>query len=147
MPPLIITLWLKFQIGSKKQYFASRDCYAKLFGKHELNWILLPWSVRFAISILPVLCGGNKVLWRARIENPFTSSRKLVPKRSCGCLRPILGLLVVSQWCALVTFGCYVVWRDVFLCHPILGVISIRSFKALASSKSYPPTSPQLEIN
>ena len=35
MPLLIITLWLKFQIGSKKQYFASRDCYAKFFG----TWI------------------------------------------------------------------------------------------------------------
>ena len=35
MPLLIITLWLKFQIESKKQYFASRDCYAKFFG----TWI------------------------------------------------------------------------------------------------------------
>ena len=37
MPLLIITLWLKFQIGSKNQYFASRDCYAKFFGKHEIK--------------------------------------------------------------------------------------------------------------
>ena len=35
MQLLIITLWLKFQIGSKKQYFASRDYYAKYFG----TWI------------------------------------------------------------------------------------------------------------
>ena len=49
---------------------------------YPIQIILIQLVLYIMMATLKLL---NKVLWRAGIENPFTPSRKLVPKRSYGC--------------------------------------------------------------